>query len=124
VTAWQAFSVDVDGASFTVPRGTRLRGDHPAVLACASYFWKADDGSVEAAPNMWDFVAEPEQPVPEFHRPAPPIPDAEAAECVTTFQVLGGRKVTKGQRLRMDDPLVVENKSYFRTIGKPLEEVS
>lgn len=84
----------------TIPRGARLRGDHPAVLGCPAYFAKAD-ASAEEVPNLWDHVVEAPQMEPEFHHPAPPIPDEEAVTCTTTFQIgLGGRKVVKGERLR------------------------
>jgi hypothetical protein len=43
VRAWQAFSADYEGLPYTVPRGTRLRGDHPAVVAAPWNFVRADE---------------------------------------------------------------------------------
>jgi hypothetical protein len=70
VTAWMAFACDVNGDSFTITRGQRLRADHPAVLACPSYFWKAEDAV--APPNLWDHVLGAPDPEPEFYKPLPP----------------------------------------------------
>jgi hypothetical protein len=107
VVAWQSFAADVDGRPYTITPKMTLRGDHPVVVAHPWYFANA--------------VAEPTEHQPEFHRPAPPIPDEEAAECVTAFQVgFGGPKVVKGQTLRKDDPLVVAHPDFFRTVGQRL----
>jgi hypothetical protein len=121
VVAWQSFAWDSpSGRPFTIVSGTRLRGDHEVVLGCPWYFHRADAPDDEV-PNLWDHVPEPPQHEAEFHRPAPPIPDGEAAVCVTAFQVgFGGPKVVKGQRLRKDDSLVVAHPDFFRTVGQRL----
>jgi hypothetical protein len=41
VVSWQAFSTLVDGVEHTIARGTRLRGDHPAVRG-APWAWVRD----------------------------------------------------------------------------------
>jgi hypothetical protein len=117
VVAWQSFAWDgPEGRPYTITPSMRLRGDHPAVVANPAYFSKADLPSAEV-PNLWDHVSAPVQPEPEYHRVQPPIPDDEAAVCMTAFQIgFGGKYVAKNQRLRRDDPLVTENPEFFRII--------
>lgn len=116
VIAWQAVAVDTPEGEFTIARGTRLRGSHPAVKA-ATWCFAADGTPDEEIPKPP--APDPQPHVPEFYRPAPRIPDEEAAVCVTAFTA-GRRHVAKGQRLRRDDPLVQANAELFRTPPMPV----
>jgi len=121
VSAWQAFAIDLDGVPYTVTTKMRLHGDHPVVKACPSYFTKTD-APTDEVPSMWSAVPDEPEHQREFTPPpAEPIPDDEAAICVMSFTVgFGGPKVVKGQRLRIGDPLVQQNKGFFAHVGKPL----
>jgi hypothetical protein len=46
--AWQSFAIDIDGMPVDVKQGTRLRGDHPTVVA-SHWNWIADG----AGPPSW-----------------------------------------------------------------------
>ena len=117
VVAWQAFAFDdADGRQFTIPRGARLRGDHPAVLGCPAYFAK-EGVPADEVPNMWDHVGEAPQPEAEFYHPAPPIPDSEAVVAqVDILMTQSGRSIKKGQKYHRDDPLVKSNPEFFAVI--------
>jgi hypothetical protein len=70
-----AFATDLpDGSQLTIRRGTRLKGSHPAAQAAPWYFQK-DGATEDELLTEWNVMAEPEQPQPEFHKPAPPIPE-------------------------------------------------
>jgi hypothetical protein len=124
VEAWQSFAWDSpSGRPFTIVKGTRLRGDHEVVVGAPWYFVRADAPS-EEVPNVWDHVPEPPQHEPEFHRPAPPVPDEDAVVYVMAFQVLAtGVKVVRGQRLHRNDPLVLANPAAFAVV-RPLTKGS
>jgi hypothetical protein len=115
VVAWTSFAT---GHAF-IGRGTRLRGDSPTVRAHPFYFVK-DGTPANEMPGKFDGLAPPPQQPPEFHRPAPPIPDSEACEAVMDVRI-AGRAFRRGQRVRRDDPAVRGNEQFFRTVGLPLD---
>jgi len=47
------------------------------------------DAPTEEIPKVWDAVPEAPRHEPEFHQPAPAIPDEEAVTCLTEFQARG-----------------------------------
>jgi hypothetical protein len=55
--------VDADGVPYTIRRGARLRGDHPAVLAAP---WNY---VLDSEPDPIDFVPDVEEPGPMFDQP-------------------------------------------------------
>jgi hypothetical protein len=66
VRAWQGVACDTtDGVSHTVPRGTRLRGDHVVVRQCPWAF-VIDAASDDEEPSLFPDVVEPE---PRFSKP-------------------------------------------------------
>jgi hypothetical protein len=74
------------------------------------------DAPTDEVPSLWSVVPVAEH-APEFHRPADPIPDEEAA---VLRDLLPGRlrrqESGEGARLRRDDELVRENPEFFRTV--------
>jgi hypothetical protein len=68
VRAWQAFTCDLDdGTALTIPRATRLRGDHVAVLRCPWCFL-LDSEPDDVEPSVYTVSSEP-QPTPRFTKP-------------------------------------------------------
>ena len=64
-----------------------------------------------------------EEHAPEFYRPAPPIPDDEAAVATVSLQI-GATYLQKGrQRVRRDAPFVKGNEQYFVTVPVRLSEI-
>jgi hypothetical protein len=62
-------------------------------------------------------VPEPPQHEAEFHRVEHPPPDGEAVVALVELQVgLGGRRIQKGQKVRRDDPIVIENPQHFAVV--------
>jgi hypothetical protein len=107
----------------TVKRGTRLRGSDPRVIEHFTCFVEADIPENEW-PSMWATMAEPPTFPNEFHRPAPPIPDEDAAVALVAIRVgLTGRIIEVGQRVRRDDPIVQASPEFFTTVPKPISEV-
>ena len=99
---------------FVIPRGTRLRGEHPVVRQVPQHF--VPDGTPASEwPSMWASIPEPAQEP----APRPPIPDEEAAVAVEAF-TYGNRHVPKGARLRRDDELVKAHPLLFRTPAMPV----
>jgi hypothetical protein len=84
----------------------------------------ADGTGDDQMPNMWDFIDEPAQDEPRYHRPTPPIPDDEAVEAIADFNLnlanLRATSVKKGQRFRRDDPLVKKHPEFFQVPARPL----
>jgi hypothetical protein len=117
VVAWQAFASDIEGTPYTIARGTRLRGGHPAVRACPAYF--TEDGTpAEEMPVM-------DVPVPQHEpttRSPEPIAEDDAVVADVAFNVTGRGHFAKGTRLRRDDPLVKANPHLFRELGRRLVE--
>jgi hypothetical protein len=115
VVAWTGFAT----GHTAVQRGTRLRGDSPLVKGHPQYFVKDGTPANEMPGELDGLVPSPSEP-PEFHRPAPPIPDEEACE-VAMDVMIAGRPFRRGQRVRRDDPAVRGNEQFFRTVGQPLD---
>jgi hypothetical protein len=105
VMAWQCSAPTWTAGPNTITPTMRLRGDHPAVLACPAYFVRADAPTAER-PTVWDAVPEPPQFAPEFLAPTVEIPANQVAICTTAFSDAGGRWIKRGARLRRDDPAV------------------
>ena len=114
--AWTSFAAaDFDGA---VTRGDVRRGDDPVVQRHFEYF--VVDGTPES-----DWTGQLDEFFDSYvprERPAQPagIPDAEAAIAIESVWFPSGRHVSRGQRLRRDDPIVRENPAHFVTPPMPL----
>lgn len=116
--AWRSFTFGEGGI---IHRRTRLHGDHAAVRDKPQHF--VLDGT--PLPNELQDLPAPAQAPPEFHQPAPPIPDDDCAVAIQSFSVGLGKgfrtqAVQKGQRLRLTDPLVQAHPDLFRTPAKRL----
>lgn len=126
--AWQSFSVTLDdGTSPVIPKGSRLRADDPAVLACPDNFVKdrASRAEVAEAAQAYRNLHPLPPPEPDLPPPAPPARDEDAAIAIRDVNSALGdrfsasqleqvpRTVLTGERLPKDHPIVEANHSAF-----------
>lgn len=102
-----------------VRRGTRLKGDHPAVAAFFESF--VEDG---VPPSEWPRPAPREAPQepPAFHRIAEAIPDEECAIAMFAYSK-GSLGIAKGERRLWNDPVVQADRGLWKMAPLPVPAV-
>jgi hypothetical protein len=122
--AWQGFSADVNGVPLDVPRGTRLRGDHPTVQA-TWWNWLPDGhDTAEQAARFREIYPEADWRAEQYSRPKPPPPlrDEDALVCIRP--VLGalsnrGEKIAPGVKVPKDHPAAQRQPDAFVPVVPP-----
>jgi hypothetical protein len=96
-----------DSGEYSIDRGRRLRGDHPAVRANEIYFLRDGHSEEEHAARMREFD-EVIHPFPVYHAPTF-RPMAKCLKEVTWRDERGGPRLgaLPGDLLDLTDPLVV-----------------
>jgi hypothetical protein len=127
VIAWQSFAVD--GVFETIAKGTRLRGNHPAVRKAPGYF--VPDGLPESEwPSVYDAAGaaiertdsrERAERVRQGREPAV-IPPEKQVVCTIGFVSAKGRTYVEGAIYHRDDPAVKDKatRKYFAKPAQPL----
>jgi hypothetical protein len=122
VVAWTTFAADDLPLPGVMRRGTKLRGDHPAVLGHPNYFCSADLPDDEM-PNDFTYAEEPPQHEHEFVRILERLPDDQLMEATADVSYgLGGTVVRKGERLAKSDWRVRGGLDWFRPVIREEED--
>jgi hypothetical protein len=113
--AWKAVCADdvyrshvvmTDSGEYSIDRGRRLRGDHPAVRANGLYFLRDGYSEEDHAARMLEF--ETIRPFPVYQAPTM-APMARAKRDVSWRDERGGPRLSadKGDHLGLNDALVL-----------------
>src|SRR5919108_3429548 len=95
VVAWTTFAADDLPPPGVMKRGTKLRGDHPAVVGHNNYFVSADLPDNEIA-NDFTFMPESPQHEHEFIRILDQLPDDQLMEATADISIrYGGETIRK-----------------------------
>ena len=118
VVAWTTFAADDLPPPGVMKRGTKLRGDHPAVVGHSNYFVSADLPDNEI-PNDFTFMPEPPQHEHEHIRILERLPDDQLMEAVCDLSIgFGGDVIRKGTKLPKTDWRVRLCGEWFRRVGR------
>jgi len=125
--AWQTFAGD--GIPEVIKRGTRLRGNHPAVRRWPQFFvadgtpaneWPTNDD----LPGVKEAAAEADRRFrAEQAQKYPTVPAEEAVVCIQGFAI-GQVAVQEGEVRRRDSEIVQKYPQYFAEWPRPLTEAA
>jgi hypothetical protein len=116
VVAWTTFAAEDLPPPGVMKRGTKLRGDHPAVVSHPNFFVSAELPDDEM-PNDFTFMPEPPQHEHEYIQIVNQLPDGELVEATCDFSIgYGGDTVRKGQKFNPTDWRVKAAAEYFKPV--------
>ena len=122
VVAWTTFAADDLPPPGVMKRGTKLRGDHPAVVGHNNYFVSADLPDNEIA-NDFTFMPESPQHEHEFIRILDQLPDDQLMEATADISIrYGGETIRKGFKVRKDDWRVKAAADWFTPVVREEED--
>jgi hypothetical protein len=116
VVCWTDFAADDVPPPGVIKRGTKLRGDHPAVRAHSNYFVDANTPD-DHIPSPFTFMADPPEHEHEFIQVLERLPDDQLMEATVDFSPgLGSEVIRKGTRLPKDDWRVRRVPEWFKPV--------